>query len=243
MKLQGRLLAVPNLTLEQRAGMFGLMDRYYVNLRRSQFDRDLDEKRWVIWISDEMQTLRGFSTQMLLEVQIDGKPITALFSGDTIIDRECWGEQALTHIWGRLALALMDRHPPGSLYWYLISKGYKTYRFLPVFFHEFYPRPEIETPIAMRGLIDALSRSKFPMSYDAVRGVVKTSAEKDRLKDGVAEVTPQRLKDAYVRYFLEHNPHHAEGEEFCCVAPLTRANFTAAAYRVIGEPPAPLELP
>ena len=67
---------------------------------------------------------------MLLETTVAHQPITALFSGDTIVARECWNEQALTQIWGRLALALMDRYPPGTLYWFLISKGYKTYLLL-----------------------------------------------------------------------------------------------------------------
>jgi hypothetical protein len=240
MKLEARLLAVERLSALQREQMFSLMEAHYENVDARRFARDLDEKRWVIWVQDrDTQVLRGFSTQMLLQLTIAGQPVTALYSGDTIIDRACWGEQALTHVWGRLALALMDRHP--ELYWFLISKGYKTYRFLPVFFHEFYPRPEPPTPIWAREILDALGRLKFPHSYDPVRGIVKAAAEKDRLREGVADVTPQRLKDPYVQFFAESNPDHHLGEELCCLARLTRANFTAAAYRVIGSPPEPLE--
>ena len=36
-------------------------------------------------------------------------------------------------------LSLLARHPGTNLYWLLTSKGYKTYRFMPVFFHEFHP--------------------------------------------------------------------------------------------------------
>jgi hypothetical protein len=242
MKTHGRLFAVRDLVPTQRDAMFALMDLYYVNVQRMRFDRDLEEKRWVIWIEDDdTHELRGFSTQMLIELTVAGKPITALFSGDTIIARECWNEQALTHIWGRLALALMDRHPPGSLFWFLISKGYKTYRFLPVFFHEFYPRHNHVTPIDMRQILDALGRYKFPTLYDPVRGVITAADGKDRLRDGIADITPERLKDPSVRFFRERNPGHADGEELSCLAPLSRANFTAAAYRVIGTPAVPLE--
>ena len=31
----------------------------------------------------------------------------------------------------------------------------------------------------------------------------------------------------------------ANGDELCCLAPLSRANFTPAAYRVIGPEPVP----
>ena len=115
---------------------------------------------------------------MLLHLNVAGTPITALFSGDTIIAQECWHEQALTHVWGRLALALMNRYPADSLYWFLISKGYKTYRFLPIFFHAFYPHPEVVTPTPIREIIDALGERKFPGLYDRVRGVIRATRER-----------------------------------------------------------------
>ena len=42
--------------------------------------------------------------------------------------------------------------------------------------------------------------------------------------------------------FVGKNPEHAQGEELCCLAPLSRYNFTPAAYRVIGPKPAALEV-
>ncbi len=174
---------------------------------------------------------------MLLEVPISGQPVTALFSGDTIIDRAHWGDTVLTHVWGRLALSLMDERADSQLYWFLISKGYKTYRFLPVFFHTFYPHPGRPTPEGVRVILDGLARAKYPRNYDVARGVIRAGAGHDRLRAGVADITPQRLRDPFVRFFLERNPGHVQGEELCCLAPLTRANFTPAAYRVIGAGP------
>ena len=43
------------------------------------------------------------------------------------------------HVWGGLALSLIDERPGAELYWFLIAKGYKTYRFLPVFFRSSIP--------------------------------------------------------------------------------------------------------
>jgi hypothetical protein len=160
--------------------------------------------------------------------------VRALFSGDTIIDRRHWGDSALARVWGRLALALLDEHPAEELYWFLISKGYKTYRFLPVFFQEFYPRPEVPTPGRVAEVLDALARCKFPREYDPGRGIVRAGPGKEYLRDEVAPVTPGRLADPHVRFFVERNPGHLWGDELCCLAPLTRANFTPAAYRVLG---------
>jgi hypothetical protein len=242
MKLVGRLVSAAEVTRAQRDVMFALMDRYYEDVRRDVFEADLAEKRWVIQlVHPGTGELCGFSTQMLLEADA-GRPVTALFSGDTIIDRAHWGDSALTHVWGRLALALIDRHAAAELYWFLISKGYKTYRFLPVFFRAFYPHPGRPTPDALRAVLDALARRKYPHGYDPVRGVVRAGAGHDRLRAGVAEVTPERLRDPFVRFFVERNPDHARGDELCCLAPLTRENFTPAAYRVIGAGPA-VEVP
>ena len=118
-----------------------------------------------------------------------GRPVIALFSGDTVIDRGYWGDSALMHVWGRFALTLIDERPESELYWFLIAKGYKTYRFLPVFFHEFDPHPARTTPDRARAVIDALARNKYPRDFDADRGVIRAGAGHDRLRSGVAEIT------------------------------------------------------
>lgn len=235
--LKGLLVPAKTVTPARQAEMFRLFEKYYENADRNAFQADLAEKHWVILLVDaETDELCGFSTQMLLEVNVDGEPIHALFSGDTIISRDRWGDVALSRIWGRLALSLVDRYTPGSLYWFLISKGYKTYRFLPLFFHEFYPRHDLPTPDWARRMIDAFAQRKFPHRYDAKAGIVRADRYKDRLRRGIADVTPERLRDPHVRFFEQANAGHAEGDELCCLATLSRENFTRAAYRAIGLP-------
>ncbi len=241
MKLIGRLVHAVDLTPQDRDAMFDLMDRHYAQVSRETFEADLDEKQWVIQVLDpHTETVCGFSTQMLLEVDVAGRAIKALFSGDTIVDREHWGDNALLHVWGRLALSLIDVFGEGDLYWFLISKGYKTYRFLPVFFREFYPRYDGPTPAWAREVIDVLGRARYPAAYDPAAGIIRAWPEKDRLREGVANVTAERLRDPHVRFFAEQNPGHPQGEELCCLAPLYRDNFTTAALRVLG--PQPVEL-
>jgi len=243
MKLTAELVEVSQLSAEQRDAMFALMDRHYVNVRRSIFDADLDEKQWVILVSEPGQDrVCGFSTQMLLDVAVEGRPVKTLFSGDTIIDRDHWGDQSLAHVWGRLALSVIDAHAGSELYWFLISKGYKTYRFLPVFFREFYPRHDQPTPAWALAVIDALGRARYAKEYDPAAGVIRATSSQYRLRAGVADITPQRLADPHVRFFQTRNPLHGAGDELCCLAPLTRANFTRAAYRVIGPEPKALEV-
>jgi hypothetical protein len=220
-----------------------LMDKHFENVSADTFAADLAEKQWVILLLDPVtEALCGFSTQVVLDVVVAGRRVKGLFSGDTIVARERWGDSALARVWGRLALSLIDRLADTEMYWFLICKGYKTYRFLPVFFREFYPRYEVVTPGWAKEVIDALGRQKYPASCDFAAGVIRASSGRDRLRRGVADITAERLRDPHVRFFAERNPGHADGDELCCLAPLTRANFTPAAYRVIGPDRVALEV-
>jgi hypothetical protein len=236
MRLAASLTPTAELTPTRREAMFRLMCRHYDNVSRPAFDADLAEKTWVIQLTDKGgDELRGFSTQVVLEANVAGRPVRALFSGDTIVDRDHWGDPALASRWGRLALSLIDADPDAELYWFLLSKGYRTYRFLPLFFREFAPRVGFEMPPRFRAVIDALAHSRYPADCDADAGIVRANASQYRLREGLADITPERLRDSDIRFFCERNPGHARGDELCCLAPLTRANFTPAAYRVIGN--------
>lgn len=237
MTVQGRLQRIDELSQGERDEMFALMETYYENVVRSAFDADLGEKQWVILLTEPQGgAIRGFSTQMLLDAVVEGLHTRALFSGDTIVDREHWTHNPLTRIWGQLALSLIDAQDGPPLYWFLLSKGYRTYRFLPVFFRDFHPRHDTETPGWPSRLIDAFGSLKYPTSYDPRAGIVRAGPSGCRLHPGVAEITHRQLQDPHVRFFSERNPGHVRGDELCCIAPLTRENFRSAAWRAIGTP-------
>jgi hypothetical protein len=92
----------------------------------------------------------------------------------------------------------------------------------------------------VQAVLDALGRGRYPTEYDAAEGILRATPLQYRLRAGLADVTPERLRDPHVRFFHARNPGHARGDELCCLAPLTRENFTPAAYRVIGREPAAL---
>ncbi|MEZ6103129.1 MAG: hypothetical protein R3E01_29655 [Pirellulaceae bacterium] len=223
-----------NLTIAEQDEMFDLFARYYQPVDRGRFERDLSRKQWVIQLRHaETGKLCGFSTQVLVQAPALGGVTHALFSGDTIVDPEHWNETALVREWGRLAMELRDEVAPEPLYWYLISKGYRTYRFLPVFFREFYPRRDRETPGDVQEILDALGRQLFCSGYDAQRGIVVGNPQKERLRAGVADITDARRQNADIRFFAEANPGHAEGDELCCLARLDVENFTRAGIRLL----------
>ena len=239
MKLTGRLVQVADLLDSERIDMFSLMETYYEHTDPSVFEADLDEKQSVILLQDPSdRVVHGFSTQMTLDLVIDGQSVRALFSGDTIVNHKHRAHNPLAQIWGQFALSLIHTNRSDHLYWFLMTKGYKTYRFLPVFFREFYPRHDGPTPAWASRVIDALGQHKYPTAYNRETGIVHADQFGCRLRPKVAEITNPRLRNPHVQFFIEKNSGHAQGDELCCIAPLTRENFTSAAYRVIGSTPA-----
>ncbi|HZS07034.1 MAG TPA: hypothetical protein VFD58_19515 [Blastocatellia bacterium] len=235
-RLEGSVVRVTELTETDRAGMYGLLEMYFARTTRQQFDGDLAEKEWAILLRDsESGGVQGFSTLMRFSVEIENQPVVAFFSGDTIIAREYWGETTLPRLWGRHVFRLADEIHDARVYWFLICSGYKTYRFLPVFFREFYPHCERPMPAAIRQLLDTLGRLKFKNEYDAGRGVVRF-AHATPLHEGVADITEQRLRDPHVAFFARANPGHARGDELACLCEITRGNLTPAGRRMVGEP-------
>jgi hypothetical protein len=170
---------------------------------------------------------------MRLHLSLEGQPVTAFFSGDTIIERAYWGETLLPRLWVRHVFSLTQTVEGGRVYWFLICSGYKTYRCLPVFFREFYPTYRQPTPPEIKRLMDSLGHLKFPGEYEASSGIVRFK-QAAPLRAGVAEITPRRLKDPHVAFFAAANPGHLQGDELVCLAELTPANLTPAGQRMAG---------
>ena len=233
--LEGGIRRVEDLTRCERDQMYSLMTGYFTNVARSRFEEDLAEKSYVCVVVDSGSgQICGFSTLMRFEAHVNGEAITSLFSGDTIVDRERWGQQVMQRVMGRHMLKLAEETPENRTFWLLLSSGYKTYRFLPVFFREFFPRYDAPTPPDTRRLISNLASIKFGSEYHEETGLVRFN-QPTPLRLGVAEIDDQRLRDPHVAFFVRANPGYATGDELVCIAELTRSNLTSAGRRVIGD--------
>src|SRR6266542_808508 len=233
-RLVGSMEPTASVTLNERREMYELLRAYFDGTTRARFETDLRDNEAVILLRDELAgRIQGFSTFTRMTA---GDGAVAFFSGDTIIDREFWGETVLSRIWGETVFAEAERivaaDPKLSVYWFLISSGYKTWRFLPLFFREFYPNMEAPTPVPVQHLLDALGAQRFGDEYLRDRGIVRFK-EPTPLRRGVAEISEERLRDPRIAFFARMNPGHAQGDELACIAELSRANLTRAGLRMI----------
>ena len=224
-------LARADLTPDERAEMFALIQSHFEGVRLDVFDRDLDEKDWVLRIARD-GTLVGFSTLQSYQTQVDGQQINVIYSGDTVMAPEAWGSPVLARGWIALVRALQAVDPHGPWYWLLLSSGFRTYRFLPVFWREFWPRHDARPSAEIDALQAALARERFGPAYDQATGVVRFEAPQ-RLRPHLATIPEGKASDPHVRFFLDRNPGHAAGDELVCLTELSDANLTAAGVRMV----------
>ena len=238
-RLVSEITTARRLSVAQKETMYQLMTAHYDNVSRPQFDQDLAEKDFVILLRDSNDgQVCGFSTQKLMPIVVDDVPVRAIFSGDTIIARAFWGEQELGRAWSRLVAEIRNERPEQPLYWFLISKGYRTYLFLPLFFHDFYPRFDRPTPAHEQKVLDLLALSRYPLHYDLCRGLVVFPESHGNLKGDLAEISEHRLRNPHIRYFLERNPGYVKGDELACLAEISAVNMKSYAARTVAQEPA-----
>ena len=217
-----------------RAEMFGLLAGHFEGVSRPQFESDLAEKNWVVLLRRE-ERLVGFSTLRIYRTVHAGEPLTVVSSGDTIVAPEAWGTPALARAWIAAVNRLRADYPPSRCYWLLLTSGFRTYRFLPVFWREFHPHFAVATPPAVRRLVDQLAHEQFAGQYDAASGLVRF-ARPQRLRGLLAGLPPGRTADPHVAFFLARNPGHAAGDELVCLTELSAANLTPAGRRMVAPP-------
>jgi hypothetical protein len=231
-RLVGETLPTSELSDHAIQSMFNLFRDYY-EATFEIFQQDLSNKNWVILLRDtEAGSIQGFSTLAFYTSMIKGDEIGVVYSGDTIIRPAFWGSPELPRTWIKTVLEI-GVELPDPLYWLLISSGYKTYRFLTVFYKEFYPRYDQPTPPEIQALIHHLAHERFGSEYDPQLGIVRFSCGATPLREGVSVATERRMKDPHVAFFVNKNKGYAEGDELVCLAQVHPENFTPAGIRMI----------
>lgn len=219
-----------DLTSADIAEMRTLLERHFDGVLPQQFERDLMEKTDVlrVWRAGR---LAGFSTLLASREQIGGEWFNVLYSGDTIMSPECWGSPVLARAWIAMVKKVVAAMPSGRCYWLLLSAGFRTYRFLPVFWRDFWPRHDSPMPEDIRHLRDEIARRRFGGCFDAQTGVVRFQMP-HRLRGPLSVVPDGRAEDAHIAFFLRHNPGWQAGDELVCLTEICDANLTAAGRRM-----------
>ncbi len=234
--LTGTIREIAEIDPATEERFFAIHCRYFENTAREIFLRHLREKEKVIVLEDSSGVIQGFSTLKVLCVSTGGQARHAIFSGDTIIEQAYWKSPELVRIFtfyaGRLKKML---GPETALYWFLISKGYKTYRFLPLYARRFYPTFREPFPEKEKQILDAFARALYPGEYNPETGLITFQQPAGNLRPGTAQISAKCLRDADIRFFSQANPDHMKGVELACITELSAANLRSIALKVAGS--------
>jgi len=221
----GEIVKVEDLSAQQIKVMYSIMMKYYVNITRNNFFNDLRQKAEVILLCDENDVIHGFTTLAIFRYD---EHTQLLFSGDTIIEKKYWGKNDLMPSWLNNAMSHAEKFD-GKTYWLLLTKGYKTYKFLHTFFHKFYPCVEDETPQKLQEVIDKFAIEQFGNRYQ--NGIY--TAGKDFLKEEFDDADETKMKNKHTAFFLEKNPNYKIGDELVCLAELSLDNLNRLGLKIL----------
>ena len=211
--------------------MFNLMHQYYENFRYDKFVEDLNKKDKVILLWDG-DGICGFTTLELMPIEVEQKEIIGVFSGDTIVDQSKPVGLGLQKGFSTFIYQLLQTEER-EIYWFLICKGYKTYRYMSIYFNAYYPNPASETPEFEQKIMHSYAMKKYGHAYNKTSGIIINQGKNDYLKAGVAPVDEKAMLNPVTRFFIEKNPGHERGDELVCLARFSQENLKEAFFRVI----------
>jgi hypothetical protein len=229
--MKAKLIAKTDISEADLKAVFGLFTTHFVDIPRESFDADWADKNYVILMKNEEGTLKGFSTIKIYETSFQEEILTVIYSGDTIMDPSAWRSSVLSRAWCASMAKLRESYSKGRFFWLLISSGYRTYRFLPVFWRRYYPHHERATPPKTQAMMHFLAQERFGKDYDETTGVVRFPSPQV-LSEDLRGIPEERLKDPRIAFFNRVNPGHPQGDELVCLTEVTEENMTRACRRV-----------
>ncbi|RLC17360.1 MAG: hypothetical protein DRI57_09900 [Deltaproteobacteria bacterium] len=228
--LQGEIREIKSVTDEEVRIVYDrLYKDYYDGVTYDGYFKDhFKEKDYVILLSAD-GVIQGFSLQQIIYTKIDNdnKEIVILWAGDILVHPDFWGKNEYRVKLAELCLMLYNENPDKLVYRLATPKGYKTYGVVQNLFHKFYPSPDYNYyPEFESKIIDKVLSSKYPPEiYNKESKTLIVKDNDHRLAKGFAQVTPDKLKDPFIRCFYENNPDYARGNEIPVISRITPDNL------------------
>jgi len=194
------------------------------------FRSDLaDKDEAILLFCDEC--LVGFTTLKVFEVTWCSRSVRIVYSGDTIVSPLHWGQQELAFAWISRIGQIKHNAPALPLFWFLLVKGHRTFKYLSVFGKSFFPH-WLAHRDDLKSLADQLASAKFGADYDPGTGVVKFPTSRGHLKAAIARASPEEMTKAATQFFFLKNPGYRIGHELVCICELELFNMKPLAGRI-----------
>lgn len=203
---------------------------HYCQTSEAIFRADLAAKQEVLLLRHAGQ-LVGFTTWRVDEVVCEGQAMRVLYSGDTVVHRAHWGQQALAFAWIRRMGELAAQDAAKPLWWLLLVKGHRTYKYLSVFAQRYFPHAQQPEP-DLAVLAAQLATQRFGREYLPDLGIVRFAEARGQLRPEYAQPLASEASKASTQFFLQRNPGYVDGDELVCLCAVTADNMRPLARRL-----------
>lgn len=231
MKVVRKLLRIEEVDESLQKEMFSLFEKYYDHVDYSRFKEHLREKTHVfLFLEGSGKKVIGFSTIYRKAIPEITKG-TFLFSGDTVIHEDYWGNKMLQKSFFWFIIESKIRSPFSPVYWMLMSKGIKTYMMMRKNFYDSYPNYQRPTPPHFQETLNRFYEMKFPGDFNKKTGLILF---KDKLGAIKASLTPppeKVLVSEESKFFHKLNPNFLEGDELACICEIRFRDFFAHVFK------------
>lgn len=229
------LVKQKTLTEIQIRRMFQLMEQNYDHMNYEMFLSDLNSKCYVGILYDAHQTIQGFTTFAINPKGTGAVDYSIIFSGDTIISPDHWGTQEMMRGWGTSVGRIIAKDPSKKWYWFLLSKGHRTYMYLPLFFNEYHPSVNGQKDEELLEILNSTAAKLYDPYFHSTSGTIRFTKKIGELKPHLAQTTFEKQNKPHIKFFLERNPGFHNGDELVCITRLHPDNVKGYGKRYILE--------
>ncbi|MAL97054.1 MAG: hypothetical protein CL583_01260 [Alteromonadaceae bacterium] len=213
------------ISVDECMGMYDLFATYYRNAPLETFLKDLSNKTGVHIAKRKSDgKVVGFSTATRFDIEVEGRKVKMLFSGDTVMAKEYWGNSAFPKSFARWILSERLRYPFAELHWFLISMGYRTYLTMANNFYNYYPNIDGDDPY-LKKVAAAASEALFPGKLDPETMLLDFGEDACALQDFVTPITDNERLVPKIAFFESRNAEWMNGKEMACIGSLDHMSF------------------
>lgn len=232
------LVPISQLDRATRQRMQELYFEVYEGSTPAIFQADLDAKHEALLLrhSDHGHAPVGFTTLHHSTQPWQNATVQVVYSGDTVVHPQHWGQQTLAFSFVRRLGQLHRQAPEQPVIWLLLTKGPRTFHYLSAFTRSFWPCWHTDRS-DLRPLADLLAAERFGSAYDPESGLVRWSESRGQLKAEWAAITPEEAGRPGTRFFLQKNPHYARGDELVCLCEIAPHNMPPLTCRLFASEP------
>lgn len=221
--LCNQFIGKSELTEQDFAQMYQLMDSYYENFNPKEFLRLLAMKDFIFLVKDDNESIQAVTTVQLIELSDGLETMQGILLGDPITQKDYSLKENILE----QAIEEYRKHQTEKKkeYVFITCKNFKTYHQFHELFYHSYPCFNENTPYAIKHVMKMFGEFYSSQNYDTLTGLIKHESRPVVIKEPAGMPEEEHKQSEEEVFFLHKNPKWKKGYELVCSAEFTDENW------------------